>query len=129
MQMLNPCAHVGSLSVGICISARSLYVFAITPYLRVAVEGRLSTKTKMELAAPTRTPAAHALIATTIPDHDRAADVAGGRVSQVDHSGEGVGGMDMTRRSSLVVGRWQRRRTSRTWSSVQIPSLRLRAGC
>src|SRR5258708_32091551 len=70
------------------------------------------------LAAPARAAAAHALVTTAVSHHNRAADVASGRVSQVDHSGEGVSGMDGTRRRSppfvrgklrTVVGRWQTR--------------------
>ena len=37
-----------------------------------------------ELAASTRAAAAHALVATAVADHDRAADVATGSVSEVD---------------------------------------------
>jgi hypothetical protein len=57
----------------------------------------------MKLATPARTAAAHALIATAVSHHDRAADVAGGRISQVDHSGEGVGGMDSANGQWTVV--------------------------
>jgi hypothetical protein len=46
------------------------------------------------LAAAARTPAAHALVATAIPYHDAAADVATGGVSQVDEAGQGVGGVN-----------------------------------
>src|SRR6266496_648852 len=59
---------------------------------------------KPSLAAPARTPAAHALIATPIPHHDRAADMAAGRISHVDHAGQRVG--YVTRALPLVVGRW-----------------------
>ena len=44
-----------------------------------------------KLTAPTRTPATHTPVATPIPGHDRPADVAGGRVAQVDELFERVG--------------------------------------
>src|SRR6202042_2452049 len=46
------------------------------------------------LRAPARTSAAHALVAAPISHHDTSADVAAGSVAQVDHSGQGVGGVD-----------------------------------
>ena len=46
------------------------------------------------LAATASRSAAHALIATAIPHHDRSADVATGSVSHVDHAGQSVGGVD-----------------------------------
>src|SRR6266704_6175730 len=61
------------------------------------------------LAAPTRASTAHALIATAVTHHDRAADVASGRVSQVDHLGKGISSVDGRACPwSLLVGRWQR---------------------
>ena len=46
------------------------------------------------LATPARASAAHALVATAVADHDRAADVAAGSVSEVDEAGQGVGSMN-----------------------------------
>ena len=46
------------------------------------------------LTTPARTAAAHALIATAVSHHDRAADVATGRVSEVNQFSESVGSMD-----------------------------------
>lgn len=46
-------------------------------------------------AAPARASAAHALVATAVSHHDRAADVATGRVSEVNQFGEGIGRMDL----------------------------------
>ena len=60
------------------------------------------------LAAPACAAAAHALVATAVADHDRAADVAGGRISQVNHFGKRISGMDgRTRPRSLLVARWR----------------------
>ena len=58
------------------------------------------------LAAAAGAAAAHAFVATTVADHDAAADVATGGVSHVDHAGERIGGVNGARRWSLVVGRW-----------------------
>ena len=62
------------------------------------------------LAAPARAAAAHALVATAVSHHDRAADVATGCVSEVDYFGEGVGGVKRrARRAPRVLRRGQRR--------------------
>jgi hypothetical protein len=56
----------------------------------------------MLLAAAAGAAAGHALITAAVADHDGAADVAAGSVSEVDHAGESVGGVDGTRCSSFV---------------------------
>src|SRR5262249_57348649 len=65
------------------------------------------------LATPAGAAAAHTLVATAVADHDRAADVATGCVSEVDEAGQGVGGVDgRTRPGSWVVVGWQIHRRS-----------------
>ena len=51
------------------------------------------------LTTPRCRTAAHAFVATAVADHDRAADVATGSVSEVDDFGEGVGGVNLARGS------------------------------
>jgi hypothetical protein len=64
----------------------------------------------MLLAAAAGAAAGHALITAAVADHDGAADVAAGSVSEVDHAGEGVGGVDVSR-CSLLATRCSRTQT------------------
>lgn len=57
------------------------------------------------LAAAARASTAHALVAAAVSHHDRAAHVAAGGVSQIDHFGEGVSGVDLPGRRSPAFGR------------------------
>src|SRR4029077_16642580 len=50
--------------------------------------------TNLYLAAPARTPATAAAIATAVARHDAAAEAAGGGVAEVDDAGQLVGGGD-----------------------------------
>jgi hypothetical protein len=50
------------------------------------LDGRVARPHTSQLAAPARTPAAHALVAASVSHHDRAADVATWSVSHVDHA-------------------------------------------
>src|SRR3989442_12058046 len=52
----------------------------------------------LTIRAPARTAAAHTLVATAVPHHDRAAEAARRRVAQVDDAGQSIGGMDRVRR-------------------------------
>lgn len=59
------------------------------------------------LTATTRAPAAHTPVATPIPGHDRAADMATGCVAQVDKLFERVGGViEATINERGPFGRW-----------------------
>src|SRR2546428_2279762 len=52
----------------------------------------------LTLRPPARPAAAHTLVATAVPHHDRAAEAARRRVAQVDDAGQSIGGMDRVRR-------------------------------